>query len=323
MQKAAAGTSTITPVLTSSANGTPSRRKLSRVSFTILLILRSSSRVVTIGKSIDTLPCRPARRMARIWVIEQLGILEEDPDRTPAHERVGLAPATEIGNRLVTSQVERPNGHRLIGRIQDDLLVVLILFLLAGDIMVRQEQVLGPEESDTRGPDGICRVSVCQVVDIRQQFGASAIQAARRLVAVRDQAVFQMKELTLNFTVGHRRFLVRANQDMAFPAVDDHEVATGDVVHDPFHSGDGGDPAAPSQDRRMAGRSTDFGDDASDCQIAQAHRLTRQDFMRHQDYRLIAVVRFDGAVACGSFFRVRCEPTRKITSRRSLSRSRK
>ena len=72
MQTAAAGTSTITPVLTSSPNGTPSRRRLRRVSLTSLLTKCSSSRVVIIGKSIETCPCRPARRIARICVLEQL-----------------------------------------------------------------------------------------------------------------------------------------------------------------------------------------------------------------------------------------------------------
>src|SRR5208337_4484498 len=201
---------------------------------------------------------------------EQLGVLEEDADRSPAHERVWLAPATEMGNGLVTPQVERANRHRLAGRIQDDLSVVLVLLFLAGDIVVRQEQVFGPEEADTRGPDSICRVGVRQVVDICQQLGAGSVQAPRRLVPVRDQTVFEMEELTLNFTVGHGRLLVRANQHMAFPPINDHEVAAGDVVHDPFHSGDGRDPAAARQDRRMAGRATNFRDDAGDWQITQA-----------------------------------------------------
>ena len=64
MHTAAAGTSTITPVFTSSPNATPSRRRLLRVSLTRLLTNSSSSSVVIMGKSIETFPSRPARRIA-------------------------------------------------------------------------------------------------------------------------------------------------------------------------------------------------------------------------------------------------------------------
>ena len=85
----AAGTSIITPVLTSSPNGTPSRRRFRRDSSTSLLTCRSSSRVVIIGKSIATFPCLPARRIARICPSKSLGCSNESRiDRQPMN---GLA----------------------------------------------------------------------------------------------------------------------------------------------------------------------------------------------------------------------------------------
>ena len=89
MQTAAAGTSIITPVLTSSPNGTPSRRRFRVVSSTSRLTWRSSSSVVIIGKSMLTLPCRPARRMARICRSKRRGCSNESRiDRQPMN---GLA----------------------------------------------------------------------------------------------------------------------------------------------------------------------------------------------------------------------------------------
>ena len=49
----------------------------------------------------------------------------------------------------------------------------------------------------------------------------------------------------------------------------------------------------------MAGRATNFRDDAGDWQITQAHRLAGKDLMRHQDHRLFAIVRLDGSVGHG------------------------
>ncbi len=86
--------------------------------------------MVIIGKSIETLPCRPARRIARIWVTNSLEFSKKiRVDRQPMNG-IGLAATAEVGNGLVAAEVERADRHGLVGRVRDDLAVVLVLLLL-------------------------------------------------------------------------------------------------------------------------------------------------------------------------------------------------
>ena len=140
------------------------------------------------------------------------------------------------------------------------------------------------------------RVRVRQIVDVGQQLDPGPVQALCRLVPIGDQAVLEVEELALDLAVGHRRFLLGPDDDHAFPAVHDHQVAAAGVVHDPFHARDRGNSPAPRQDRGVAGRSADLGHDPGDRQVTQAHRLAGQDLVGHQDHRLLAVMRLDGAV---------------------------
>ena len=98
--------------------------------------------------------------------------------------------------------------------------------------------------------------------------------------------------------------------------------------HDPLDARDRRDAAAARQDRRVAGRAAELGDDPGDRQVAQAHRLAGQDLVRHQDHRLVAVARVavprsppvdvaDRLAASGA------SSIRRITSRMSVIRSRK
>ena len=262
MQIAAAGTSTITPVLTSSPKATPSRRRLCRVSLTSLFTYSSSSRLVIMGKSIETWPCRAGAEDRPDLGHEELGVLEEDAGRPPSHERVGLAAPAEVGDGLVAAQVERADRDRLVGRVEDDLAIVLVLLLLAGHVVVGEEEVLGPEQPDARGADLLGGLGIGEVVDVRQQLDPRPVGAERGLVAIGDQAVLDVEELALDLAIGGGRLLVGPDDDHPVAAVDDHQVAALDVPHDALDPGDRRDAAAPGQDGRMAGRAADLGHDA-------------------------------------------------------------
>ncbi len=135
----------------------------------------------------------------------------------------------------------------------------------------------------------------------------------RGLVAVQDEPVLEVEELALHLAVGGGRLAVGADEDDAVAAVDDHQVARADLVGDPDDPGDGRDAPAPRQDRGVAGPAAGLGDDAGDRQVAQAHRLARQDLVGHQDHRLVAQL---GALAARAPSGVASGASRSARSRR-------
>ena len=116
-----------------------------------------------------------------------------------------------------------------------------------------------------------------------------AVGALGGEVAVGDQAVLEIEELALDFAISGGRLLVGPQEDHAVAAVDDHQVAAFDLAHDPLDPRDGRDAAAARQDRGMAGRPAELGDDPRDRQVPQAHGLAGQNLVRHQDDRFVAV----------------------------------
>ncbi len=67
-----------------------------------------------------------------------------------------------------------------LGELSDDLAVVLVLLFLARHVVVRQEQVLGPEEADSGRTDLVGRLGVGQVVDVGEQLDVGAVGALGR-----------------------------------------------------------------------------------------------------------------------------------------------
>ena len=128
-----------------------------------------------------------------------------------------------------------------VGRVLDDLAIVLVLLLLVGDVLVGEEEVLGAEQPDPGRPDLLRRLGVGQVVDVGQQLDLRAVGAEGGLVAVHDEPVLEVEELALHLAIGGGRLVVGADEDHAVAAVDDHQVAVLDVVHDPHDARDGRD----------------------------------------------------------------------------------
>ena len=82
--------------------------------------------------------------------LEEPRMLEREPDRPPAHERVGLVPPAQVGDGLVAAEVEGADRDGPVGRVLDDLAVVLVLLLLVGHVLVGEEEVFGAEQADAR-----------------------------------------------------------------------------------------------------------------------------------------------------------------------------
>ncbi len=66
---------------------------------------------------------------------EEAGCSNERRIEPPAHERVGLVAATEVGDGLVAAEVERADRDGAARGVLDDLAVVLVLFFLVGDVL--------------------------------------------------------------------------------------------------------------------------------------------------------------------------------------------
>ncbi len=67
-----------------------------------------------------------------------------------------------------------------LGELSDDLAVVLVLLLLAGHVVVGQEEVLGPEQADAGRADLLGGLGVGQVVDVGQQLDLGPVGALGR-----------------------------------------------------------------------------------------------------------------------------------------------
>ncbi len=132
-------------------------------------------------------------------------------------------------------------------------------------------------------------LGIGQVVDVGEELDARPIGAEGRQVAIGDQSVLDVEEFALDLAIGGGRLLVGTEDHHAVASVDDHQVAALDFRHDAIDAGDRRDAPAPGQDRRMAGRTADLGDDPGDRQLAQAHRLAGQELVCDQDDRLVPV----------------------------------
>ena len=92
---------------------------------------------------------------------QHLGVIERHPDAPPAQERIGLVDR-EIGQVLVTADIQRAHGDRQRRKAQQLLAIQTRLLLLAGEAITHHERHFGAVEPDPADPrlerrDGIQR----------------------------------------------------------------------------------------------------------------------------------------------------------------------
>ena len=220
--------------------------------------------------------------------VEEIGMLETQPDAPPAHEWIRLAVSSpDKRHRLVATQIQRPDRDPVVGTGANHAAVLLELLFLPRNHGMHQVQVLGAKQADARGPHRLGRFRVSDAVHVGQQFQRRSVGRRRRLVAIRRQMVFEVEEFAFEFQVGRSSFVVGVDHHAAFFAVDDNRVACLHVSQDVPNARDGGNPAAPRHNRGVTGLAAPLGDNPRDFHRPEADHLGRQEFIRDNDQRTL------------------------------------
>ena len=148
---AAAGTSIIAPSGVFGLNALPSAASSRSTSRMTARVARTSSMPPTIGIRIWTGCCALMRRNARSCGLQDLGVLEQQPDPALRQQRVVRRRQREIGQVLVAADVEQ--AERELARVKalGGAVQELELLVLRREVAADREAELGAVEADAAG----------------------------------------------------------------------------------------------------------------------------------------------------------------------------
>ena len=156
--------------------------------------------------------------------VEDLGLVEGDPDPAPAEERVVFLDG-EVGQRLVAADVERAHHHRLRGQRGQHVAVVAEQLLLAREGVADHVGELGAVEPDPFGAALEAQLDVGHQSRVDLELHRVAVGGARgqvpQLAQPRGQDLL-VPQQALEF---HHHPAVRAHVDPPLVAVDDDRRA--------------------------------------------------------------------------------------------------
>ncbi len=105
------------------------------------------------------------------------------------------------------------------------------------------------------------------------------------MVPVVREAIAQIKELTLEFSVGGQNFRIWIYDDVAVATIDDHRIPVLGLPQNAGNAADRRNAAAAGNNCSMAGLAASLGDNAVHWGIAQHHDLAGQEFIRDDNGR--------------------------------------
>ena len=129
--------------------------------------------------------------------------------------------------------------------------------------LAAQVEELGAVEADAVGAAIDAMIDFVGKFDVAEDFDVHAVerfggQIAERLELGRQRAVFFGL-----VAVAGERFFVGLEDDHALVAVDDHQIAAGDFGEERAGADHGGNAEGLGDDRRMAARPADLGDETA------------------------------------------------------------
>ena len=122
-------------------------------------------------------------------------------------------------------------------------------------------------------------------LDVAQQLDPHAVGGLGRQIAERRQPRGQRALLLGLVPVAGERLFVGLEDDQALVAVDDHQVAAGDVGQERADADDRGNLHAFGDDRRVAAGAADLGDKAADELAVEVGRFAGREVVGQHDHR--------------------------------------
>ena len=218
---------------------------------------------------------------------EHLRLGETEAYRAQAERGIGAAPVGAV-DALVGSEVERPDRDRPAVHRVGDLPVGLELLVFRRQIVPVEEQELAAEEADSGGSCFVGLLHVLRQLDIGLKVDRDPVHRGR----ARGAQALQLLPLGFDFAPQPPIFLEhpRAGIDdqHAFAAVDDHELALPDHAARVMQAHDRGDVEAARDDGRVGGDPAEVGHEARILVLLEQDHVRGRQVVRHHDQLLLA-----------------------------------
>ena len=133
-----------------------------------------------------------------------------------------------------------------------------------GSISAAQVEELGAVQADAVGPAVDAVVDLVGKLDVAEQLDVHAVGGLGGQIAEGLQADGRRAVLFDLVAIAGQRLFVGLEDHQPLVAVDDHQVAAGDLGQEGPGADDGGDFQGLGDDRRMAARPAHLGDEAAD-----------------------------------------------------------
>ncbi len=206
--------------------------------------------------------------------IKKFRMFERKPDASPTHKRISFfVVVSQVSHRFVTADVQRANRDVVVRRCGDNVFVDLVLFFLIGNVAVRQVQVFGSVQSDSRRAHRHGGFRVMDSVDVGLKFYLDFIFGDCRMIPVSRKFIFQVKEFSFEFSERGQRLRVRLDADHAVATVDHDGVTRFDFAEHVFDARHCRDSTRPSDNGSVTGLAACLRDDSLHVDFTQGNRL--------------------------------------------------